>query len=336
MKTYSYFIGNDLGKSIIAVCVLNAQEKLVLEMSIANTKAGMETLLKQLEKLPDFTLDTALFCMEHTGIYCQPLVSFFYPKGADLWLDSAVRIKHSLGIKRGKTDKADARAIAKYAIRNQADCQLFTRSDEVLHRVRQLAQQRDRLMDMAKELADLSTDYKAMNLTVELLLHQQTSQPVVVVLEKQIAVIDRQIQRELKTSTSLQTNFDLLTSIPGVGKQTAIFMLVFTGNFSRFTDPKKLASYSGVAPFAYESGTSVRGRTKVNRMANMKLKCLLHMASLGAIKGKGELRTYYDRKLAEGKNKMSVLNALRNKIIHRVVAVIERQTPYKDVLTTIA
>ena len=336
MKSYNYFVGVDLGKSILAVCVLNAQEKLVLEMSIPNTKAGMETLLKRLERLPNFTMEKALFCMEHTGIYCQPLVGFFYPHSADLWLDSAVRIKHSLGIKRGKTDKADARAIAKYSIRNQADCQLFTLADTVLQRVRQLAQQRERLMKMAKELTDLSQDYKAMGLTAELTLHRQSSDDVLVVLRKKIKVIDGQIQREIKTSASLQTNFELLQSIPGVGPQTALFMLVFTGNFSRFTDPKKLASYSGVAPFAYESGTSVRGRTKVNQMANMKLKSLLHMGSMSAVKVGGELQDYYQRKVAEGKNKMSVLNAVRNKLVHRMVAVIDRQTPYKPVLIKIA
>ncbi|WP_020598844.1 IS110 family transposase [Spirosoma panaciterrae] len=336
MNPYNYFIGSDLGKTTLAVCVLNTQEKIVLELIIPNTKVGMETLLKRLEKLPDFTHGTTLHCMEHTGIYCQPLVGFFYPKGAKLWLDSAVRIKHSLGIKRGKTDKADARAIARYCIRNHGDCQLFALADEVLCRVRQLAQQRDRLMEMAKELADLSTDYKAMNLAAELLLHQQTSQPVVAILHKQIALIERQIQHEIKAAPALQTNFDLLTSIPGVGKRTAIFMLVLTGNFSRFTDPKKLASYSGIAPFAYESGTSVRGRTKVNRMANMKLKCLLHLASLGAIKREVELRAYYERKVAEGKNKMSVLHAVRNKIVHRMVAVIERQTAYEPVWDRIA
>ena len=250
-------------------------------------------------------------------------------------LDSAVRIKHSLGIKRGKTDKADARAIAKYSIRNQTDCQLFTLADTVLQRVRQLAQQRERLMKMAKELTDLSQDYKAMNLTAELTLHRQSSEDVLVVLRKKIKAIDGQIQREIKTSPRLQTNFELLQSIPGVGPQTALFMLVFTGNFSRFTDPKKLASYSGVAPFAYESGTSVRGRTKVNRMANMKLKSLLHMASMSAVKMSGEMKDYYKRKVGEGKNKMSVLNAIRNKLVHRMVAVIERQTGYKSVLIKI-
>ena len=191
-------------------------------------------------------------------------------------------------------------------------------------------------MKMAKELTDLSQDYKAMGLSAELTLHRQSSEDVLVVLQKKIKVIDGQIQREIKVSAPLQTNFDLLQSIPGVGPQTALFMLVFTGNFSRFSDPKKLASYSGVAPFAYESGTSVRGRTKVNRMANMKLKSLLHMASLSAVKIGGEMQDYYQRKVGEGKNKMSVLNAVRNKLVHRMVAVIERQTAYKPVLVKVA
>lgn len=331
MKTYRYYIGNDIGKSTVAVCVLDAQEKRLLELTIPNTKAGMETLLKRLEKLPHFTLQTTLFCLEHTGVYCKPMVSFFYAKSADIWLDSAVRIKHSLGITRGKTDKADARSIARYSIRNQADKQIFSLSDEVLERLRLLAQQRERLMNMAKELTDLSQDYTAMGLTQELQLHRQTSDEVLNLLTKKVKEIDHQIAKEIKASTPLQTNFELLMSIPGVGKQTALFMLIFTGNFSRFDNPKKLASYAGVAPFAYESGTSVRGRTKVNNMANTKLKWLLHMASMGAVKVKGEMRDYYERKVQAGKNKMSVLNAVRNKLVHRMMAVIERQTAYKAV-----
>ena len=296
----------------------------------------METLLKRLEKLPDFMTQTTLFCLEHTGVYCKPMVSFFYAQDADVWLDSAVRIKHSLGITRGKTDKADARSIARYAICNQADKQLFSLSDETLDRLRLLAQQRERLMKMAKELTDLSQDYKAMGLTQELQLHHQTSDEVLELLTKKVKAIESQIAREIKLSAPLQTNLELLMSIPGVGKQTALFTLIFTGNFSRFDDPKKLASYAGVAPFAYESGTSVRGRTRVHNMANTKLKWLLHMASLGAVKTKGEMRDYYERKVAAGKNKMSVLNAVRNKLVHRMMAVIDRQTAYKAVWEKVA
>ena len=76
-------------------------------------------------------------------------------------------------------------------------------------------------------------------------------------------------------------------------------------------DTRKLACYCGVAPFKYSSGTSVRGKTKVHYMANKKLKCNLHMASLTAVKLEVELKAYYERKVLEGKNKMSVLNAVK-------------------------
>jgi len=331
MNTYNYFLGNDIGKSTVAVCVIDEQEKRQLELSVPNTSEGMQTLLDKLQTLPNFSLQTTLFCMEHTGVYCQPMVSFFYALGADLWLQSAVHIKHSLGLTRGKTDKADARNIARYCIRHLADVRLFSLTDNELQRVRQLAQQRDRLMEMAKTITDLAQDYQAMGLTQALQIHHQTSDKVLLALRQQIKVVEARIQKEIKSSAALKANMDLLTSIPGVGRQTALFMLIFTANFTRFDDAKKLASYAGVAPFAYESGTSIRGRTKVSQMANMKLKYLLHMAALGAVRTGGELQEYYQRKVGAGKKKMSVLNAVRNKLVHRMMAVMERGTPYTAV-----
>lgn len=335
MQTYKHFIGADIGKETLAICVIEEAENRLLECSVTNTKAGIQTLLDKLQKLPGFSLQTALMCMEHTGIYCQPMVSFFYPLGTALWLQSAVQIKQSLGVKRGKTDKADARSIATYCLRHQKDLRLFSLTDSVLARVRQLASQRERLMEMAKQLTDIAQDYKAMGLLDELKLHQQTSESVVLALKKQIAQVDKQIDLEIKADAGLQTRVGLLTSIPGVGRQTALYMLIFTANFTRFDDPKKLASYAGVAPFAYESGTSVRGRTQVSVMANKKLKHLLHMAALGAVRVEGELKEYFDRKVGAGKRKMSVLNAVRNKLVHRIMAVMERGTAYTEVYVKI-
>ena len=81
MTTYNYFIGIDIGKTTNAICVIDIQENRRLELSIPNTKAGMQSLLDKLIRLPDFSLSTTLFCMEHTGIYCRPTVGFFYALG---------------------------------------------------------------------------------------------------------------------------------------------------------------------------------------------------------------------------------------------------------------
>ncbi|WP_246082180.1 IS110 family transposase [Spirosoma lacussanchae] len=101
-----------------------------------------------------------------------------------------------------------------------------------------------------------------------------------------------------------------------------------TDEFKNFAEPKKLACHAGVAPFEHSSGSSIRGRSRVNQHARKRLKFLFHLAAMSAIRVKGELQTYYQRKVAEGKNKMSILNAVRNKLIHRICAVVKRKQKY--------
>jgi transposase len=106
---------------------------------------------------------------------------------------------------------------------------------------------------------------------------------------------------------------------------TAINLIVHTNGFKIMNDARKLACFCGVAPFEYSSGTSVRRKTKVHSMANKKIKSNLHMASMAAVKFDPELKTYFERKEAEGKNKMSVLNAVKNKLLAREVACVNNQ-----------
>ena len=109
-------------------------------------------------------------------------------------------------------------------------------------------------------------------------------------------------------------------------------MLVHTHTFTAFKDARQFACYCGIAPFEYASGTSIKGKTKVSHLANKKLKSLLNMAALNAVRFDSELKAYYERRVKEGKNKMCVLNIIRNKLVSRVFAVVKRGTPYVDVL----
>jgi transposase len=122
--------------------------------------------------------------------------------------------------------------------------------------------------------------------------------------------------------------FDLLCTIPGIGRQIAAQLLVITHCFTSFENSRKLACYAGIAPFEYSSGSSIRGRTKVNHLANKYLKSLLNLAALNAVRWDKELQLYYERKKGEGKNSMVVLNAVRNKVLARAFAVVRRGTPY--------
>ena len=112
------------------------------------------------------------------------------------------------------------------------------------------------------------------------------------------------------------------------GEQTSVYLIIATKGFTAFKNWRQFACYSGVAPFEHSSGSSVKGRTRVNHMADKKMKSLLQMCAMTTLKYDPQLKEYYTKKKAEGKNSMLVLNNIRSKLISRVFAVINRQTPY--------
>ena len=123
--------------------------------------------------------------------------------------------------------------------------------------------------------------------------------------------------------------YGLITSVSGVGQIVAINTLVVTNEFKQIVNPKEMACNCGVVPFKYDSGKSVRSKAKVSHRANRPMKVLFHLAAMSAISSDGELKNYYLRKVEEGKNKMAVINAVRNKIIHRIFACVRNQRKYE-------
>jgi transposase len=147
-------------------------------------------------------------------------------------------------------------------------------------------------------------------------------------LKKSIAAIEDHLQIILKEDQQINTNYKLLLTIPGIGHLTALYIICCTNNFIGKVSGKQLASYAGVVPFEHRSGTSIKGRNRVHKMANKELKCMLHLCALTAIRAYPEFKHYFDRKRSEGKHSMSVLNAIKNKIVLRVAAVVNKQQPY--------
>ena len=150
-------------------------------------------------------------------------------------------------------------------------------------------------------------------------------------LQKDLKNIEAEIKKIIRSDEHLNRLFKIITSVDGVGAVIATEVIITTNEFKNINDPDKYACYSGVAPFDHVSGTSVRGKTRVSSMANKAVKTLLQMGAISTLKMKGEFRQYYDRKLKEGKNKMSIINAIRNKIIHRIFACVRDMRPYQKI-----
>ena len=137
--------------------------------------------------------------------------------------------------------------------------------------------------------------------------------------------------RKINEHTLIGTSPDItryFIELRGIGIINAIVLLCVTDNFQRFDNPRKFACYCGVAPFEHTSGISIRGKTQTSSLANKEVKVYLTRAAITAISWDPQMKAYYKRKIAEGKHKASVINAVRAKIIARSFAVIRRQTPF--------
>ncbi len=327
---FTNFVGIDVSKSKFDLALLKDRDKdHVIQGVFDNTPKGIKSMRKFIEKEHKVLLTETIFCMEFTGVYCRPLTSFFVDQECHVWIEMPVNIIRSLGLQRGKNDRVDAHRIALYAYKNRDDIKLWKPQREVIIKLRDLLTLRERLITALKSLEMPINELRAMGDKKGAEIVRKGCQKSMSSLENEIGQIDKNLDDIIKDDPNLKELYQLATSVPGVGKLTALFMICFTNEFSMYTNPKQLACYCGVAPFEHSSGSSIRGRTRVSHMANKVLKRMLHMGAMSVISKDPELRDYYQRKTAQGKNKMLVINSVRNKIIHRLCAVIKRGYEYQ-------
>jgi len=268
--------------------------------------------------------------MENTGRYNWALYQVLKGMAHSVFVIPPLHLKKSMGLIRGKNDKIDAVRIAIFTKKNHAELLQWKSPGNAVQKISVLLTERNSRIKSKKQLLTQRYDYARMehldiDKELEMLNRQQLE-----LLEKQIAIIEERIEAVINSDEQMQTQAKLMRSVPGVGKVLCWLMLTKTENFTAITEPRKMACYSGVVPFANQSGTSIRGKDRVSSYADKAIKTTLHMAAMSAIRLKNDLRVYYLRKVAEGKNKMSVLNAVRNKIIHRIFAVIKSQKLYEN------
>ena len=121
-----------------------------------------------------------------------------------------------------------------------------------------------------------------------------------------------------------------LKTIPGIGPKTAIMLVVLTGGFERFTSASELCSYAGLTPVIRQSGSSVKGRPRISKIGNQKLRNLLFMCSFNACKYNKACRDLYERIVAKGKSKKLALIAVCNKLLKQAFAIAKSGLIYDD------
>ncbi len=260
--------------------------------------------------------------MESTGYYNWPSYRVFDNLNLELYVINALHLKRSLGLVRGKNDLIDAEQIAKFLKLHLENLHPFIFTRKVIRKIQALIAYRNRLINSKLKFKVPCKELEFLGEKVLVKEVKKSSQKIIKEIQKQIDVIENQLSEIIQNDKELSRNYKYVTSVQGVGKVLAWNILVKTNEFKTINNPRKLACYVGVVPFEHQSGVSY--------IADKGLKKLLHLSAMRAVRLEGDLQRYYQRKVAEGKNKMLVLNAVRNKIVARICSVVNNQKMYQN------
>ena len=325
---YTHFIGVDVSKDTLDIALVSPTNVLLHAQRIANKKSAIVDFFKQLARVvPGFSPAAALCCLEHTGLYNRPLLEAVQGLALPTWVEHAPHLTASTGLSRGKTDQVDARRIAAYAARFVDRARLWSAPRPVLAELDRFSARRARLVKVQKMLQTPLTGSETFFSAAEQRAEERGCAASLKALAADLAAVDQAIQALIAGDETLARQYERITSVPGVGPVTAVEVLLTTNEFRTSTDPRQYACYAGVVPFERSSGQR-KGQPGVSHRANKRVKTLLHLAALCAVRYCQQTKAYYDRKVAEGKNKMLVLNNVRNKLVHRIFACVQNDRNY--------
>lgn len=226
-----------------------------------------------------------------------------------------------------KSDRVDAHQIAQYGFRNLDKIMLCTEPELIHQQLKILNTEREKMLSAISSFSRTGEAEEFLGKEVFKVVKTHNRQTLSA-LRKQLKQLDDKISALLRSNEDLKKKQELLKTIPGIAEVGSLYLLLATKGFTRFKNWRKFACYCGIAPFEYSSGSSIRGRNRVNPLADKKMKSLLHLLALTSIRHDPELKLYYERKKEEGKHSLLVLNNVKCKLVSRIFAVIKRETPY--------
>ena len=313
------YLGIDIAKLKFDVELLN-NDKFKSHKFVNNLK-GFKELLSWLKKQK---VDDIRICMEATGSYGDAVAHFLFDEGIYVSVVNPAQIKAfaQTQLTRNKTDQADAKLIARYACLHQPalwkpqpkhirELQAWVRRLEALQG---LLQQEQNRLDTASPVVIPSIKV------------------VIKTLTKEIEVVRKHIRDHIDQHPDLRGKRDLLDTIPGIGEATIAQLLTEFAEPSRFTNAKAAAAFTGITPKQHQSGSSVKGKTRISKTGSSRLRKALYMPALVALRYNPIIKAFAARLTVRGKSKMAIICAAMRKLIHIAYGVLKTGKPFDPTL----
>ncbi|MBC5836155.1 IS110 family transposase [Flavobacterium sp. F372] len=314
------YVGIDISKLSFDVALKNEEEK-YSHYKFSNDLKGFKALLKLIRG------SQSICVMEASGPYYLNLATYLNKQGIGVCVINPLVIRRfcQMRMMRAKTDKKDAQMIAEYG-KTETPNQWNPEADYVL----ELKQMQAYVEQLNKNRTGFIRQKEAFS------FNSAPSTLVIKGLCKMIKAIEKEIQlieekMEALIKIEHQNLFNQLQSIPGIGRKTALALIVLSAGFTKFENAKQLCSYVGLSPRIFESGTSVKGKSRICKMGMSRIRAMLYVCSWAAKKYNKACIELYDRLVAKGKPKKVALIAVVNKLLKQAFALATKNEFYLEI-----
>ena len=323
-------LGVDVAQNELVVTLGRMHNDLTIELYaykvFKNTKSGMDSLLEWGESLTDKNIRVQ-FVMEATGVYHQKFAYYLDEKGYDVSIVLPNKISNYMRTLSLKTitDKTASRAIAQFGLERKLD--LWERPKKVYKKLQQLTRERDQIVE-ARVI--LKNQLHAENVEAE------PNQGSLKRMESRIKFLnlqEKEIKRDLdkivNNQATLKKEIEDVSTIPGVGRLTAIIVLAETNGFELIRNKRQLTSYAGLDVKEKQSGTSVKGKPRISKKGNRYLRKAMHLPSLSSVKYNENHKELYVRIVSKSGIKMKGLIAVQRKLLELIYVVYKNKTTFQ-------
>lgn len=313
-----FYVGIDISKAKFDIAVL--QDRKYLYKAFANSEAGYDELFGWLQR-KGIALECCHFGMEATSTYYEGLAKALHQRGWRVSVINPLQINAYAKAQmiRQKTDKADAKTIAHY-VETQRPRRWEPPSPEIRELQRLLARL-EALKNM--RVQELNRQYDAHGITKE------SIERVIMLLSNEIAEIEKQISDHIDKNPQLRQQSELLRSIPGVGEKLSAYILAWLP-IQTLNGVKQAVAYVGLSPRAKESGSSVRGKSIMCKLGNARLRKMLYMPALSAMRNNVAAHAMAQRLKAANKPGKVIVGALMRKLVHWMYGVLKSGLPFDE------
>lgn len=316
MTKIANYVGTDVSKMTLDIGIKQSDGH-YLHKKVSNDERGFKKILPLLP-------DNCCVVMEATSSYYMPFAYFLYRNNIMVSIVNPLSVNHfcKMRMSRAKTDKKDAAMIAEYG-KSEMPRLWIPKEPHLI----ELQQMEGILDNLTRHKTSISNQKEAF------VCSGQMTNAIKDILERQLAYIESEIKaiEAMMYEIGEKHHAELLInlrSIPSIGKRTALMLLIITDGFTKFENAKELVSYVGICPRLYESGKSIKGKARICKMGMSRMRQLLYLCAMSAIKVNSSCKAMYERLKQRGKNGKLALVAVASKLLRQTFAVGVGNIPY--------